>query len=721
MKKIISLILVAVIISSFATVMLAADQTYTISAKITTQNPLVAATVALKQGEEIKYTGQVGPTEGEGEITQTFELSGVAPGTYDLVVTKAGHLSYTVTGVVVSRADIDLTANEDPLIAEMKLCAGDINGDECIDIKDLTLLTSDNTYNLTADTAATKNADVNGDGAYDVKDLIIITSDDNYSKAPATVAYVHAEEPYVYKRVVLLGVDGCGAFFKNADTPNMDRIFDGGAITHKMKAETPSSSAPCWGAMLHGVTYAVHRIDNGIAGSNEFPRDSHYPSVFRIIREAYPDATLASFCNWNPINYGLIENGLGVHKDSVGSDNSLTDKILAYLEKNDPKFLFVQFDECDAYGHSYGYGGEKHLNQLTITDGYIGKIYDKLAELGRLEDTLFIVTGDHGGTPQGSHGGSTNAEMNVTFAVAGETVVKNGEPYCKSAEGVGENMQIRDTAAVVLYAFGLDMPKYGTAVVPGDMFEDTPATNRPVEPPVPFDYAHRTHENEGTPSSGSDDYITNFIDKNKITSYLTFDNHVRDEMGKSTLKKGNVNYAEGFYGKAADFSNGCVELTGVTPGKNSFSVSLWFKTGGVSSDPCLVSNKNWQNGKNPGFVLSLRGGDVKFNAGNGSSRMDEEYKLPVDYRDGWVHVVLVVDRAANTVKFCYDFGTLQSAAISSNLKAASFDGISGLMIGQDGTGSYESLNSTVVDEVIVFNTALTQDDVTALAKYYGVK
>ncbi|MBE6617810.1 MAG: hypothetical protein E7627_07740 [Ruminococcaceae bacterium] len=720
MKKIISLILVAVIISAFATVMFAADQTYTISGKITTQNPLVAATLTLKQGEETKYTSQVGPAEGEGEITQTFELSGVAPGTYDLVVTKAGHLGYTVTGVVVSRGNIDLTTNEDPLIAEMKLCAGDINGDECIDIKDLTLLTSDNTYNLTADTAVTKNADINGDGAYDVKDLIILTSDDNYSKAPTTVAYVHEEEPYVYKRVVLLGVDGCGAFFKNTNTPNMDRIFADGAITYNMQAEDPSISAPCWGAMLHGVTYAVHGITNDIAASKPFPNPSLYPSVFKMIHQAYPDAKLASFCNWNPINIGLIEDGLGVYKATAGNDALVTEKILNYLDYNDPKLLFVQFDQCDGAGHSTGYGSETHLKQLTITDGYIGQIYDKLAELGRLEDTLFIVTGDHGGTPQGSHGGSTSAEMNITFAAAGQSVQAGGKPSSKNESGTISSMQIRDIASVVLYALGVEQPETWTSTLPCYLFDGVDGWVRPKEKIV-YQYAHRTHENEPTPKLGSGEYLTDFIEKSKIASYLTLDDNTKDTMGRSTSERGEISYKTGFYGEAADFSNGCVEITGIKPDKNSFSIALWFKTGGVSSDPCLVSNKNWQNGSNPGFVLSLRGGDVKFNAGNGSSRMDVENALPRDYKDGWVHVVLVVDRTTNTVKFCYDFGALQSSSIPTNLKSSSFKGISGIMVGQDGTGEYNPLTSTVIDEVIVFNGALTQDDVTALAKYYGVK
>lgn len=719
MKKILSLVLVVSLLLAFTTILLATDKSYTVSGKITTENPGVGATVSLLEGGETKYSVTLDAADGTGTVTQTFALTGVAAGTYDLVVTKASHLSYTVTGVIVENADVDLTASEEPLIAEMKLHAGDINGDTCIDIKDMALLTSDNTYNLSFDQAETKAADVNGDSVFDVKDLMIVTSDYNYSKAPVEVVYVKPTERFVYERVVLLGVDGCGAFFRNASTPNMDAIFADGAVTYRMKAEDPSISAQCWGAMLHGVTSKVHGVTNDIAASYRFSPKSPYPSIFRVVDEAYPDVALAAFSTWDPINYGLIEEGLGVYKATAGNDSLLTDKILNYLDENDPKLLFVQFDNCDGAGHSSGYGSEKHFDQLTTTDGYIGQIYDKLEELGRIENTLFIVTGDHGGTPQGGHGGATAAEMNVIFAAAGKSIKPGGEPESRSEGGSLGNMQIRDVASVVLYAFGLEQPKTWTGTVPADLFVGEDGWKRPIPEKVYY-YPHRTHENEPTPSSGSGEYITDFINESRIISYLTFDGNTRDQMGKSTTSGGTKSFTEGFFGRAIELSGGYVELTGVKPGKNSFSVSMWVKTSGVSSDPCLISNKNWHNGSNPGFVLSLRETDIKFNAGNGSSRMDNEFPLPSDYEDGWMHVVMVVDRTENTISLSYDFGTLRTFSIPSNLQSSSFDGISGLVIGQDGTLGYEPLYATI-DEVVVFNGAITQSDVDSLAKYYGVK
>ncbi len=111
---------------------------------------------------------------------------------------------------------------------------------------------------------------------------------------------------------------------------------------------------------------------------------------------------------------------------------------------------------------------------------------------------------------------------------------------------------------------------------------------------------------------------------------------------------------------------------------------------------------------------------MKFNAGDGANRMDFEHPLPLDYRDGWIHVVLSVDRTANRVGMSYDFGKFVWSDIPASMKSSSFDGLRGLNIGQDGTGKYQGL-AAVLDDVLLIDGAMTTEDVTALAMYYGIE
>ena len=272
-----------------------------------------------------------------------------------------------------------------------------------------------------------------------------------------------------YSHVIVVGIDGAGSFIKDADTPHFDRIFSEGAVTYDALASNPTISAECWGAMLLGVGPEVHGLTNAIVDSQPYPVDSSFPSLFRRIREAFPDAEMGSFCDWNSITAGIVEGNIGVAHDTA-RDAELTPVICRYIREKRPDFLFVQMDSVDGAGHGNGYGTPAHLKRISEVDELVNDVYTAAADAGILEDTLFMVIADHGGTDpgtgKGSHGGWTDEEKYVTFAASGKTVNKVSI----------EEMNIRDLAAIVLYAFGIDAPDFDekgwTAQIPAGIFSD---------------------------------------------------------------------------------------------------------------------------------------------------------------------------------------------------------------------------------------------------------
>lgn len=510
-----------------------------------------------------------------------------------------------------------------------------------------------------------------------------------------------------YKHVIIIGVDGGGAFFKNTSTPRMDAIFKNGAVSYRTKTSYPTISAQCWGSMLHSVLPEFHRLTNGTVGSKPFKPDSPFPSIFRIVKEAFPNANMASFCNWNPINVGIIEDNLGVVK-GTGSDPEVTNKVVDYIQGNDPTLVFVQFDSVDGAGHGSGYGSERHLASITAVDALIGNIYDAVKRKGILDDTLFMVSADHGGTPEGSHGGDTEAERYVFLGAAGKTVVEGGQI---------QEPEVRDIAAISAYAFGLDFPETWTGIVPGGLFQGVEAMERhemePEEIPVS---ENRKHQTEPTPSLEN---VKSLLEGHNVIAYFPLDGDEKDALGKvETATTGKLYYSDAYYGTGADMSDGYITLKDVSVGTNSFSVALWIKTSGVPSDPCIISNKNWNSGGNIGFVLSIRSDeDIKFNAGNNGDRMDAGAGLPLDYKNGWMHVILVVDREKNKIRLFYDFASELDYDIPESLRNVSFDALD-LNIGQDGTGHYGAHLAAQLDEFIVTADALSDEDVAKLKAYY---
>ena len=510
-----------------------------------------------------------------------------------------------------------------------------------------------------------------------------------------------------YKHVFIIGVDGGGAFFKDTPTPRIDEIFKTGAVSYRTKTSYPTISAQCWGSMLHSVLPEFHRLTNGTVGSKPFNPNSPFPSIFRIVKEARPDAKMASFCNWDPINVGIIEDNLGVVKDT-GNDPEVAAKVVKYIQNNDPTLVFVQFDSVDGAGHGSGYGSSKHLAAITAVDKLIGDIYDAVKQKNILDETLFIVSADHGGTPEGSHGGDTEAERYVFLGVAGPTVVIGGRI---------QNPEVRDIAAISAYALGLDFPETWTGIVPGGLFQGVEAMERHEMDPEDIPVSEfRGHKTEATPEIGD---LTGVLSGHEVVAYLPFDGDGKDALGKvETVANGKLYYSDAYYGKGVDLSDGYVTLKDVSVGTSSFSVALWIKTNGVSSDPCIISNKDWNSGGNSGFVLSLRSdGDIKFNAGHNGNRMDPAAGLPFDYQKGWMHVILVVDRKANKARIYYDFNLDVESDIPAELRNVSFDALD-LNIGQDGTGHYNAKLAAQLDEMIITSDVLGEDDIAKLKAYY---
>ena len=515
-----------------------------------------------------------------------------------------------------------------------------------------------------------------------------------------------------YKHVVIIGVDGAGAFFKDTDTPRLDEIFSEGATTLRSKTSFPTISAQCWTSMLHGVLPEYHCITNSISEDRgiHYPVNSPYPSIFKVAHEAHPDAKLASFVSWYAINNGIIEHNLGIEmEETKDDDQEIARMTVHYLLDNEPMLLFVHFGTPDVVGEKQGFGTEAQFKAISYIDALIGWIYDKLRLKKLLDDTLFIVTADHGGKGK-SHGGDSDEERYVFLGVAGKTVAK----------GTIIDAESRDVAAIAAYALGLECPDTWTGHVPAGVFWDVTEVGEHKEGVFPG-AKYRTHASVPTPALSS---VQSLLSGHDVMAYFPFDDSISDSFGKvQTTSTGTLTYSDAYFGKGVALDNGHVTLKDVKVGNNSFSVAFWIKATlptPSGADPGIISNKDWQEGVYKGFILALRGTkDIKFNVGNGGKgRMDFTRVMPGDYDQGWMHVIMSVDRPGKKVRIWYDFIDEDEADIPDALADISFDSLS-FNIGQDGTGSLTYKLPAQMDELIITADVLTDDDVAVLREYYS--
>ena len=141
----------------------------------------------------------------------------------------------------------------------------------------------------------------------------------------------------------------------------------------------------------------------------------------------------------------------------------------------------------------------------------------------------------------------------------------------------------------------------------------------------------------------------------------------------------------------------------------SFTVSAYFKASAVTGDPVIVSDKNWNSGRNTGFVISFNsGGGLWANVGDGTNRID--LKTSASLLNGaWHQAVLVVDRSSAVGALYIDGAAAGSTALGA---LGSVTNTNPVAVGQDGTLTYsEPHNSTAIDEVRVWSRAFSASEV----------
>ena len=116
----------------------------------------------------------------------------------------------------------------------------------------------------------------------------------------------------------------------------------------------------------------------------------------------------------------------------------------------------------------------------------------------------------------------------------------------------------------------------------------------------------------------------------------------------------------------------------------NFTIELWVKPSSFTQDPTFISNKDWNSGFNPGFVIS--GHQFVFwkvNIGDGLDRLDVTggYLLP----DQWHHLAVSFDRKGLMV--VYEDGVVVGRENMKNIDNIN-TGLP-LIINQDGTKTYQ--------------------------------
>ncbi len=82
--------------------------------------------------------------------------------------------------------------------------------------------------------------------------------------------------------------------------------------------------------------------------------------------------------------------------DTAEIDTFIAEGALAILEQEKPDLLFIGLVSTNIVGHAYGPDSQEIKATIEAADALLGRLVKQLESSGLLEETLFIVTSDHG-------------------------------------------------------------------------------------------------------------------------------------------------------------------------------------------------------------------------------------------------------------------------------------------------------------------------------------
>jgi predicted AlkP superfamily pyrophosphatase or phosphodiesterase len=278
-----------------------------------------------------------------------------------------------------------------------------------------------------------------------------------------------AQTEPIASHVILIGLDGWGTWcMEKGECPFIREMMQEGSFTLNKRTVLPSSSGPNWAAMMNGTPVEA----TGIISNNATPdfkplvltEHNAQPTFFHQLKQVCPEAETGVICEWGDfMNY--TDPACVDYQKKIEDPETFTEAVVEesvkYIQEKKPVLCFIHIDALDHKGHANGQGSPEYYAELPLVDSRVQRIVEGIKAAGIYEDSIIMLTSDHGHLGTG-HGGTSMLEMETPFVIWGKGVKKNHE--------IQETVLEYDIAATVAKILNLPVPQSWRGI-PMDVFE----------------------------------------------------------------------------------------------------------------------------------------------------------------------------------------------------------------------------------------------------------
>ncbi|GAB4419495.1 MAG: alkaline phosphatase [Anaerolineales bacterium] len=245
-------------------------------------------------------------------------------------------------------------------------------------------------------------------------------------------------------RVLILSIDGLRPeLLELAPMPNLLGLLADSAYTLNAQTIYPSSTLPAHASMLTGQCRDKH----GILWDGVYPPAgiAEGTDIFDLVHAKGGRTVMVA--GKEKMRRLTQPASLDVYEFINDRDTVIAARVVALIPAGFD-LMFVHFALVDGMGHVHGWLSPEQMSVAFRADEALGSILAALDESGLREDTLLIVTSDHGGHHL-EHGSKLAEDMTIPWIAFGKGI---------HPRRLHTAVSTTDTAATAAWALGFPIP-----------------------------------------------------------------------------------------------------------------------------------------------------------------------------------------------------------------------------------------------------------------------
>jgi hypothetical protein len=248
------------------------------------------------------------------------------------------------------------------------------------------------------------------------------------------------------RHVVIVSEDGLRPDALAAvSAPVHEAIMRRGAYSMKARTIRRASTLPSHAAMLSGFDVKEH----GLFWNSWHPERGwiHVPTVFDAAEQS--GGTAAAFVGKQKLEHIAHPGSVDMFSRPGYFCKKVVEQAAKYFVDKKPTIEFIHFSDPDDLGHAVGWMSNPQLEAVRHADKCLGTLVDAVHAAGLDDETLFILSADHGGHGR-NHDGHIPEDRLIPWIAWG--------PGVRPGHKIESPISTIDTAATALWVLGLPAP-----------------------------------------------------------------------------------------------------------------------------------------------------------------------------------------------------------------------------------------------------------------------